>query len=48
VAAGPIVRRNVRGLVAPAGALDQSLLGMSFLDTLTSYSVAGDRLILKP
>jgi aspartyl protease family protein len=38
----------VRGLVAPAGALDQSLLGMSFLDTLTSYSVAGDRLILKP
>jgi aspartyl protease family protein len=48
VAAGPIVRRNVRGLVAPKGALDQSLLGMSFLDTLSSYSVAGDRLILKP
>ncbi|MBN8996447.1 MAG: TIGR02281 family clan AA aspartic protease [Rhizobiales bacterium] len=48
VSVGGIVRRNVRGLVAPAGALDQSLLGMSFLDTLSSYSVAGDRLILKP
>lgn len=48
ISVGGIVRRNVRGLVAPAGALDQSLLGMSFLDTLSSYSVAGDRLILKP
>lgn len=45
---GPIVRRHVRALVAPPGALDQSLLGMTFLDTLTSYSVSGDRLILKP
>jgi len=45
---GPIEQRNVRALVAPRGALDQSLLGMSFLDRLTSYAIAGDRLILTP
>jgi aspartyl protease family protein len=45
---GPIRRESVRALVAPEGALDQSLLGLSFLNTLDGYSVAGDRLVLNP
>jgi len=48
LAVGSIERQNVRALVAPAGALDLSLLGMTFLDTLASYAIAGDRLVLKP
>jgi aspartyl protease family protein len=45
---GPIERRNLKALVAPEGVLDQSLLGMTFLDTLSSYSISGDRLVLMP
>jgi aspartyl protease family protein len=45
---GPIERSGVRALVAPRGALDQSLLGLSFLNTLNSYAIAGDRLVLTP
>ena len=45
---GPIERRNLKALVAPEGVLDQSLLGMTFLDTLASYSISGDRLVLSP
>jgi len=48
IAVGNIERRNIEALVAPAGALEQSLLGLSFLDTLRTYSVSGDRLVLHP
>lgn len=43
---GGIARSNVRAFVAEAGALQGSLLGMSFLETLSSYTVAGNRLEL--
>ena len=46
IAVGPIVMRNVASLVARPGALDESLLGMSFLERLKSYTVERDRLIL--
>jgi aspartyl protease family protein len=48
LAVGPIEQRNVRALVAPRGSLNQSLLGMSFLNALKSYSISGDRLVLSP
>jgi aspartyl protease family protein len=47
VAVGPIVARNVAALVARKGALGESLLGMSFLERLQSYSVERGRLVLK-
>ncbi len=47
IAIGPIVMRNVRTLVARPGALSESLLGMSFLERLQSYTVERGRLILK-
>ena len=47
VAVGPIVARNVAALVARKGALGQSLLGMSFLERLQSYSVERGRLVIK-
>jgi aspartyl protease family protein len=45
---GPIERRDVPALVAPGHALDQSLLGLSFLDTLNDYTIRGNRLVLNP
>jgi aspartyl protease family protein len=48
VAIGPIERQDVPALVAPRGALDESLLGLSFLDKLGGYSISGDRLVLHP
>ncbi|MCB1488226.1 MAG: TIGR02281 family clan AA aspartic protease [Bauldia sp.] len=45
---GPIAQRNVPALVAPRGSLEQSLLGLSFLNHLHGYSISGDRLILTP
>lgn len=48
IAIGPIERRNVAALVAPDGALEQGLLGLSFLDTLKGYTISGDRLLLEP
>lgn len=48
ITVGTIERRQVKGLVAPAGLLDQSLLGLTFLNTLEGYAIAGDRLVLKP
>ena len=46
IAVGPIIMRNVRALVARPGALEESLLGMSFLERLHGYAVERDRLIL--
>ena len=43
---GGIVRQNVRAYVAERGALDTSLLGMTFLETLSRYSVTRDSLQL--
>lgn len=46
VSVGAIERRNVEAMVAREGALETSLLGMSFLSTLSSLEFRGDRLVL--
>ena len=46
IAVGPIVMHNVSALIARRGALDESLLGMGFLERLKSYTVERDRLVL--
>lgn len=47
IAVGEIKRRQVPLLVAQPDALDQSLLGMNFIGTLTGFDMRGDRLILR-
>ena len=47
VSVGAISARNVRVLVARAGALQENLLGMSFLEKLASYTVENNRLVLR-
>lgn len=47
IAVGTIVRRNMSILVAEAGTLERSLLGMSFLGSLSGFDVRGDRMILR-
>lgn len=47
VAVGGIVVRNVAALVARPRDLETSLLGMSFLGRIGSFSVAGNQLILR-
>jgi aspartyl protease family protein len=47
LAIGSIVERNVRALVARRGAMQESLLGQTFLERLASYSVSDDRLALR-
>ena len=47
VAIGPIVRHNVAATVAEDGRLDQSLLGMSFLETLGSLQMQTDELRMR-
>jgi aspartyl protease family protein len=44
---GEITERNVHALVARPGQLEMSLLGNSFLERLHSFTIQGDRLILK-
>jgi aspartyl protease family protein len=43
---GGIVRHNIRAYVTEGGALETSLLGMTFLETLTRYAVTRDSLEL--
>jgi len=44
---GTIVEHAVPALIAQPGQLRTSLLGMSFLNRLESYSVTSDKLILR-
>ena len=44
---GEITERRVAALVARPGQLETSLLGNSFLDRLASFTIEGERLILK-
>ena len=44
---GDISRRNVPVLVASDGTLDQSLLGMNFISSLSGFDIRGDRMILR-
>lgn len=46
MALGPFIVEDVRASVAKPGQLSGSLLGMTFLDSLSGYRVEGDRLIL--
>lgn len=43
---GGIVRNNVRAFIAERGMLETSLLGMSYLGTLSRYAVSGNSLEL--
>jgi len=45
---GDVAVRNTPAFVAAKGALKTSLLGMSFLSTLSSWEMRGDQLILRP
>jgi aspartyl protease family protein len=47
IAIGGITRRDIRALVAEEGKLDTSLLGMSFLSSLSGYTVRQDQLVLQ-
>lgn len=46
IAIGPIQRQGVRAMVTEQGRLEQSLLGMSFLSTLSSLQIRTDELRL--
>ena len=47
LAIGGIVERSVPALIAQAGQLRTSLLGMSFLNRLESWEVRGDKLMMR-
>lgn len=47
VTLGDITVRRVEAVVMPAGALQTSLLGMSFLKRLSGFEIAAGRLVLK-
>ncbi len=46
ITVGDITRNGIRAYVAEKDALETSLLGMTFLETLTSYAVSQDSLVL--
>jgi aspartyl protease family protein len=48
IAIGPIEERRVAALVAEEGTLEMSLLGLNFLQSLSSFTFAGKQLILTP
>jgi aspartyl protease family protein len=48
ITVGGITVDDVRAAVARPGDLDQSLLGLTFLDRLSGYEVSRDRLVLNP
>lgn len=43
---GSITRKNLQALIAPSGALSENLLGMNFINSLSSASIRGSQLIL--
>jgi aspartyl protease family protein len=47
IGVGAITRSNVPALVAAQGMLEQSLLGMNFIGTLSGFDIRGDRVILR-
>lgn len=47
VAIGPIVRTGLRAMVAEPGKLDQSLLGMNFISSLSAFEMRRDEVILR-
>jgi aspartyl protease family protein len=47
VTIGKITRHNISAVVAPDSKLPGSLLGMDFLNTLSGFSVGGDKLVMK-
>jgi aspartyl protease family protein len=47
VTIGPITEMDVDVLVAKPGALHENLLGMSFLNRLSSFTFSNDRLVLR-
>ena len=44
---GPIVRQDLRATVAAEGKLEQSLLGMNFISSLTSFEMRRNEVILR-
>ena len=47
VSVGTIVRHKVPVFVAKSGQLEESLLGMNFIGTLSGFEIRGDRMILR-
>jgi aspartyl protease family protein len=47
ISLGELTLEKVEALVTSEGALQQSLLGMSFLSRLRSYEFSGDQLVMR-
>jgi len=47
VTVGSVVRSGLRAMVAEPGRLDQSLLGMNFISSLTAFEMRRDEVILR-
>ena len=47
VTVGTVVRSGLRAMVAEPGRLDQSLLGMNFISSLTAFEMRRDEVILR-